>query len=309
MLDPLYHLLLVAEHGSFTEAARRAHLSQPALSASIKKLEESLGAPLLHRLPRGATPTAAGLALIPHAKAALGAVQAGRQAVRALQGLERGQVRIAAGATACTYLLPQVLAAFHAQYPAITLRVRETWTPRINDAVRDGEVDLGITQGAPEALPGRAWLKDRLAVVAAPSLASRLPKGQIPSGTPLITFAPGAAMRGLSDRFLPHCEVVVELGSIAAVKGHVRAGLGIALLSQVAVETDLRLGRLTALDHAALPQARQLSVVHMGLDRLPPAGRALLTLLHAWEGAEGPSAQEEEHPEAHEEHGDGHGQH
>lgn len=283
MLDPLHHLLLVAEHGSFTEAARRAHLSQPALSASIKKLEDSLGALLLHRLPRGAKPTAAGLALIPHAKAALGAVASGRQAVRALQGLERGQVRIAAGATACTYLLPQVLAEFHRRYPAITLRVRETWTPRINDAVRDGEVDLGITQGPPGELPGVPWLEDRLSLVAAPSLAQRLEKGPIRAGTPLITFAPGAAMRGLSDRYLPQAEVVVELGSIAAVKGHVRAGLGVALLSHVAVETDLSMGRLVALDGAGLPVSRQLSVVHMGKERLPPAGLALLELLQGWE--------------------------
>lgn len=286
MLDPLHHLLLVAEHGSFTEAARRAHLSQPALSASIKKLEDALGAPLLHRLPRGAKPTAAGLALLPHARAALGAVASGRQAVRALQGLERGQVRIAAGATACTYLLPAVLAEFHRRHPAITLRVRETWTPRINDAVRDGEVDLGITQGLPGDLPGVPWMQDELSLVAAPGLALGLPKGPIRAGTPLITFAPGAAMRGLSDRYLPQAEVVVELGSIAAVKGHVRAGLGVALLSHVAVETDLAMGRLVALEAGGFPESRQLSVVHMGTERLPPAGLALLELLTCWPAIE-----------------------
>ncbi|MFT5584620.1 MAG: DNA-binding transcriptional LysR family regulator [Cognaticolwellia sp.] len=282
MLDPLHHLLLVAEHGSFTEAARRAHLSQPALSASIKKLEDALGAPLLHRLPRGAKPTAAGLVLLPHARAALGAVASGRQAVRALQGLERGQVRIAAGATACTYLLPDVLAEFHRRHPAITLRVRETWTPRINEAVRDGEVDLGITQGLPGDLPGVPWMLDKLSLVAAPSLASRLKKGHIQAGTPLITFALGAAMRSLSDRYLPQAEVIVELGSIAAVKGHVRAGLGVALLSHVAVATDLAMGRLVALESGQLPESRQLSVVHMGAERLPPAGLALLELLKIW---------------------------
>ncbi|MED5374533.1 MAG: LysR family transcriptional regulator [Myxococcota bacterium] len=278
MFDPLRHFLLVVEHGSFTEAARRAHLSQPALSASIKKLEERMGAPLLHRLPRGAEPTAAGLALIPHARGALAAVASGKQAVRALEGLEQGQVRIAGGATACTYLLPTALARFHDLHPGVTLRLRETWTPRIAEAVRTGEVDLGIVQGeSTHGLDGEYWGEDELCLVAAPALAASLGGGDPPAGTPLITFAEGAAMRGLSDRHLPDCEVIVELGSIAAVKGHVRAGLGVALLSHVAVATDLELGRLVRIP-MALP-ARSLSIVHLGPDRLPPAGRALLALL------------------------------
>src|SRR5688500_19749950 len=81
MLDGMRHFLAIVETGTFTEAARRVHLSQPALSASIRRLEDALGAPLLLRGRTGAEPTAAGHALIPRARAALGAVEEARRAV------------------------------------------------------------------------------------------------------------------------------------------------------------------------------------------------------------------------------------
>ena len=280
MLDSLHHLLLIAEHGSFHEAARRAHLSQPALSASIQRLEEAMGARLLHRHARGARLSAAGEALQPHARAALAAVASGRQAVAEMQGLARGRVRIGGGATACTYLLPPVLTAFHQDFPAIDLRLRETFTPAVRAGVAQGELDLGIAEAGGAPIPGlveEAWTTDALVLVASPSLAVRLARqgDRLAPGTPTVTFSAGAALRELLDATLPDLDVVIELGSIAAVKGHCRAGLGVALLSRVAVAVDLELGRLVELADARLPAVRSLVLVHPGLDRLPPAARVL----------------------------------
>ena len=84
MLDELRHLLLIVEHRTFTAAARHAHLSQPALSASVRRLEEELGARLLDRGRHGATLTAEGEALLPRAQAALAAFEDGRRAVEVL---------------------------------------------------------------------------------------------------------------------------------------------------------------------------------------------------------------------------------
>src|SRR5690606_37808151 len=121
MLEPLRHLLLIVEHGTFTAAAREAHLSQPALSASIARLEGEIGATLLDRGRHGATLTAAGEALVPHARAALAAVDDGRAAVAEVTGLRRGEVSIGAGATVATYLLPEPLAAFRRAHPGVTI--------------------------------------------------------------------------------------------------------------------------------------------------------------------------------------------
>src|SRR5436190_6425544 len=108
-MTELRHFLLIADHGTFTEAARRAHLSLPALSAAIRRLEDELGARLLHRGPGGAALTAAGEALVPRARAALAAIEDGRRAVAEVTGLHTGEVRLGAGATATPYRLPALL--------------------------------------------------------------------------------------------------------------------------------------------------------------------------------------------------------
>src|SRR5690242_13497579 len=105
MLDELQHFVLIAGHGTFTEAARQAHLSQPALSASIARLEDFVGARLFHRGAGGTRLSAAGEALLPRARAALAAVAEGKRAVGEVLGLAAGEVRLGGGATACTYFL------------------------------------------------------------------------------------------------------------------------------------------------------------------------------------------------------------
>ena len=286
MLDRLHHLIQVAETGSFTAAARAVHLTQPALSASIARLEDDLGARLLNRHARGATPTAAGAALLPHARAAVAAVEAGARAVAEVAGLARGRVRIGGGATACTHLLPPVLARFHADHPGIDLRVRETYTPAIRAEVADGSLDLGIAQAGdadPDGLTEWPWVRDRLVLVAAPGLAARLRTvgGQLAAGTPVVAFPSGASLRRLLDATLPDAEVAVELASIAAVKGHARAGLGVALLSWRACAVDLERGALVEVTDRRAPAARDLVIVHADPARLPPAARALLTALQS----------------------------
>jgi DNA-binding transcriptional LysR family regulator len=267
MLDALRHFLLIAEHGTFTRAARRAHLSQPALTASIHRLEQVVGARLLHRGRGGATLTAAGDALAPRARAALAAVADGLRAVAEIEGLRSGEVRLGAGATACTYLLPVVLAEFRRRHPGVSFLLREATTGQVMDALQAGELDLGVVSHA----SGEPWFDDHLILVAAPGVEA--------AGAPFVTFAKGSTTRELLDRHFPGAAVVMELGSIAAVKGNVRAGIGVALVSRHAVETDLALGRLVEVPDPSTPILRRMHVVHRGVDRLPPAAAALRLLL------------------------------
>lgn len=283
MLDSLRHFILVCETGSFTAAARAAHLTQPAVSASIARLEDDLGARLLDRLPRGARPTAAGAALLPQARATLAGAEACRRAVSEVAGLAAGEVRIGGGAVAVDHLLPPLLAAFRRRWPGVRLRVREVFTPSVPDRVRSGALDLGIAEGAPSGLTAETWRRDRLMLVAAPDL--DLPVD--PLDAPVVTFPPGSSLRAASDRALPGAEVAVELASVAAVLGHVRAGLGIALLSETAAVPDLTAGRLVQLHAGAPLPVRTLTLVHRGEERLPPAAAALRTLLLAGESATG----------------------
>jgi DNA-binding transcriptional LysR family regulator len=274
MLDELRHFLLVADHGTFTEAARRAHLSQPALSASIHRLENQVGARLFHRGAGGTRLTPAGQALVPRARAALAAVDEGRRAVAEIAGLQAGEVRLAGGATACTYYLPPVLTAFRREHPNLVLKLRETTSAVAEEALEAGELDLAIIT-SPRAEP---WIVDQLILVAAPGF--DLSAGV--ARAPMITFPPGASTREALVRHFPDAPIVMELSGIAAVKAFVRARVGVALVSRAAVESELGRGALVEVRHKATPIARPIGLVHLGTARLAPAAAALRERLLAY---------------------------
>jgi DNA-binding transcriptional LysR family regulator len=275
MLDSLKHFLLIVEHGTFTEAAKHAFLTQPSLSASIRRLEDQLGAPLLHRLPRGAAPTAAGQALIPRAKAALGAVADARRAVAEVMGLQRGEVRIGAGSIAVSHLLPDLLASFRIVHPELIVRVRESYTPGVAPLVRSGELDLGISQ-----LPVQGHFEslclDEYVLVCRPDRVDDVWDGQrLRVGAPTITFGRSAALRRALDANFSDLDLIIELGSVTAIQSFVAAGMGVALLSRRAVQHDLENGKLSELTDPRLPPPRALVLVHAGVERLSPAALAL----------------------------------
>lgn len=267
MHDELRHFLLVLEHGTLTAAARQAHLSQPALTASIQRLEAAFEAKLLHRGRRGAEPTAAGRALLPHARAALTAVRDGRRAVAEVMGLEGGEVRLGGGATACTYLLPDALARFRARHPRVRLSLREGYPDGLRAELRAGALDMAVVTGE----GGETWMHDALILVAAP--------GVEPAGAPFVTLRSGSSTRALLERHFPEARVSMELGGISAVKGNVRAGIGVALISRAAVRYDLEVGRLVRVPHPATPIRRRVALLHRGLERLSPAAAALREML------------------------------
>lgn len=277
MLRELEHFLAIAGAGSFTAAARLVHLSQPALTASVHRLEDAVGARLLLRGRHGAELTAAGQAFLPRARATLAAFSDGQRAVAELLGLSAGTVRLGGGATACTYLLPPLLAKFRKRRPAIGLMLREDTTAELEAAVAAGELDLAIiTLGKRQRFDERLQrfgrhTDDELIVVAAPET----------EPTAWITFTAGSPTRALLLERVPRAELVMELSSIAAVKGNVRAGIGQALISRAAVAADLAAGSLLEVPQRWTPVRRRLGILHRGRERLPPAALALLELLAA----------------------------
>lgn len=294
MLEPLRHFVLVAQHGTYTAAARHAHVTQPALTASIQRLEAQMGARLLDRGQGGASLTAAGDALLPRARAALAAVDEGRRAVAEVMGLAAGSVRVGAGATVCTYYLPRTLARFRAQHPAVQILLREASPSELLDALEAGDLDIVILARLPGArstkrrsavpmgpdllraarsgLAREKWIDDELVLVGAPGLVDT-------GAAPIVTFSRGATTRILTDHYFPDRSIAMELGSIAAVKANARAGVGVALVSRRAIERDVATKQLEVIPSDRTPIVRPLYLVHRGRDRLPPAASALHKML------------------------------
>jgi DNA-binding transcriptional LysR family regulator len=264
MLDALRHLALIVEHGTFREAARHAHLTQPALTAAIQRLEADIGTPLLVRGRRGAQATRAGTALLAHATRALADLERGRTAALEAAGIEAATVRLAAGATVSTYVLPGVVARFVKTYPRVTLSLRELPSDDAERAFEKHEVDLAIVSGK----TGRAWLADELVLVASPNARP---------DAPMLAFPRGAGSRDIVDRYFPEHLIAMELGSVAALLAHARAGAGVALVSRFALDEDLR--GLRVVPDRRTPVRRRLRILHGRPPSMSRAARALLAEL------------------------------
>ena len=286
-LDQLDTFAVVGELGSFSAAAARLNLTQPAVSFQIRQLERRLGLRLIERTGRRARPTAAGLDLLPHVKridaAATGAVEA---MAYHTQGIA-GRVRLGTGATACIYLLPPLLSELRRRLPLLEIVVRTGNSPDILRAVEDNTLDVGLVT---LPAPGRVFAVDRLlddeiVAVFPPGVAP--PPSVSPAALaelPVLLYEPGGHARRVIDDWFARdgiaAKPVMELGSIEAIKQLVAAGLGCGLLPRMAAGqgADVAVRSLTPRLH------REIGLV-MRRDKVPDRGlRELVRSLTALKG-------------------------
>jgi DNA-binding transcriptional LysR family regulator len=244
-LDYLRTFLDVIELGSFSAAAERLSLTQPAVSLQIRQIEKRLGVRLIERIGRRARPTAAGVELAGYANAidrqAADAVEAvGRHASGAI-----GRVRIGTGATACIFLLPPLLKDLRRRFPSLQVTVSTGNTADFVKAVADNSIDVALVTmpAAGRMLEITPVLDDEFVAIAPASM--RLPQrltAQALSAFPVLLFEPEGNTRRIADEWFRRNGVdlkpVMALGSVEAIKELVRAGLGCAVLPAMAVQHE-----------------------------------------------------------------------
>jgi DNA-binding transcriptional LysR family regulator len=297
-LSPLRSFLAVAREGHVTRAARQLHLTQPAVSAQLARLEGELGIALFHRTPKGMVLTEAGRTLHHYVQDALVRLDDGQRALEELAGLARGELAVGGGATATTYLLPPLLREFHEGYPAIRLYVREQGSRGVVGAVLGGDLDIGFVTWPPDSpldavaagrLSVTEWVTDELVLLWPPGHPCH-GRGSFEwaelKGQPLVLFEAGTAVRAVIDEALGGAgvepNIVMELRSIESIKQMVAQGIGAGFVSRFALAPELGVGAPTV---GARPVEgglhRTIAMVHRS-DRTPsPAGRAFLRLARA----------------------------
>ncbi|MEU1163761.1 LysR family transcriptional regulator [Streptomyces sp. NPDC005921] len=198
----LQYFLAVAEERSFTRAAARCHVAQPAISQQIRALERELGEALFERDSRTVRLSAAGEALLPHARAATAAVAAAKAEFAARSGLLTGNLALGAADGVEHSGLPARLGAFHRQYPGVSVHLVDGTSASLVPQVRQGSLDAAFVAVPPGGLdPGfghRVLVRDEIvAVVAADRPQARRPALALPelAGTPLITYGPDSGLR------------------------------------------------------------------------------------------------------------------
>lgn len=252
----------VVELKSFSRAAEQLLLSQPTVSEHVRSLEDELGQRLLDRLGRVVEPTPVGLVLYGYVRRILGLRAEAVEAVAQFGNRLVGRITVGAGTIPGTYVLPELIGRFRRRYPSIKATLQISSSQIVADAVLAGDLELGVV-GAKWVQKRLHWTKlfsDELTLVI-PSDHRWASKESVTMAElvkePFVMREPGSGTRrvfahilvkyGISEGDL---QEVAEMGSTAAIKEAVKAGMGISVLSRCAVQDELECGRLKVLSLA-----------------------------------------------------------
>ncbi len=280
----------VAEAGSITRGAERAHLALAAASTRIRDMEGAIGSPLLSRGRQGVTLTQAGRALLVHARAILAQRDRMEADLGAYAGGAGGELRILSNTNAILEFLPEALGSFLAAHPRLSLDIEERLSDEIVGLVAEGVASLGIVAATVETagLETFPFRQDRFVVVAQ--------AGHPIADRPDVAFSEvlafdhvgldraSALQRFLSTRAAREGRPIrlrVQLRSFDGICRLVEAGVGIGIVPET---TARRAARTMALATVALADAwavRDLTIVVRTYADLPPIARLLVDHLRA----------------------------
>lgn len=279
---------VVAEAGSLGRAAMDLHLTQPALSRSIRRLEDSVGAPLFERHTKGMLLTDIGRALLPHAKLLQHNARVAREEIDAMRGLAKGTIRVGAIASISSVVLPDVLSSVLARWPGLHVQaVEDIWNNLAQSLVR-GEVDLVLSVEVPDteeivSIKDCHW-GDTSGVVAAAahplrqksglSLADihREPWAFVPKGTePYENLQRLFAAQGLG---MPN--IVVETRSVAVLKRLVAESGFLSWLPEPLYRAERQAYDIQSLSIKELTDTRKLTAFRRRAGVLPGPSVKLL---------------------------------
>lgn len=277
---------VVREEG-FTRAAKVVHLSQPAVSIQVKRLEERVGLPLLEQVGNRTYPTEAGKAVYQASLDIHARLETLAESIDALRGEVGGTLNIIA-VTSATYFLMQLVSDFLERYPSVEPRLRVTNKEAVYRSLAAHQDDVFVMGALPDGIQVEAvpFLENVLGIVAKPDHPLVGQRG-IPmralSEERVLLREEGSGSRRVLERLLATRGIqprsTLELSGDEAVKQGVLAGLGIASLSLHKLHLDIEAGRLVVLDVEGFPLRRRWHVVTRKRRRLPRAAAAFVDFL------------------------------
>ena len=251
----LRSFLAVVRTGSVTAAAEELVVSQPSVSAAVSALSRELGVELTERVGRNVRPSPAGKVFASYAADVVGLLDQGARAASETAQEALTELRIGAVTTAGEHIAPQLMQAFAALHPEVTLTVDVGNRARVFERLRAHRSDVAIGGRPPdEGLVGERFLDNPIVVVTAPDdpLAKRrrVPVEELGS-RPWLLREEGSGTRSMTEEFLAGHDLhppIRTLGSNGAIKQAARAGLGVSLQSRLATHLEVELGLLGTVD-------------------------------------------------------------
>jgi DNA-binding transcriptional LysR family regulator len=284
-LDRLTTFQAASADLNFTQAARRLHLSQPAVSQQIRELEEDLGVTLFERRGRGLLLTPAGERLRMLTQPVLRELNHIRTEMATFGEVPQGVLRVGASNTPGIYLLPYALGKFSTLFPGVRLTMQVADVESVLQAMHSGDLDLALVEEDPSAGRLRGWekvalLEDELVLITPPDhpwaargaiALTELPEAAFIFRPPLSETRQliqdrlaeaGLDPERLSTRF--------ELGNTEGLKRAVMAGLGVGFVSRFATGMERRAGLLAEVAVPGFRITRTLWLIRPTAERLAP---------------------------------------
>ncbi|TRM11923.1 LysR family transcriptional regulator [Lentibacillus cibarius] len=268
----LHVFITVAERQNFSRAAEALHMTQPAVSQYIRTFEDNIGVRLLERTNKYVRLNKAGEIVYHHAKEIVSLYTRMQNLVDDLTNKASGSLSIGASYTFGEYVLPHIIAKMQQTYPEVQPTVTIGNTAEIADAVIRHQLDVGIVEGhfkKEQQLKIEPFAEDDMVIVAAPDhpLAARndnVAMEELEDETWILREFGSGTREAADSVFQRHNmspDKIMNIGSTQPIKEAVKAGLGISLLSQWAIQEELQHGDLQIVEVTGLPYRRRFSIL------------------------------------------------
>ena len=277
-LMKLEAFLYAAENLSFSEAARKMHLSQPTISHHLKILEHDFGVELFDRSGQALHLTEAGRLLVPWARKLIRESIEMQEMMASLQDKIIGHLRIACSTTSGKYILPQLAARFHNRYPWVQVTILSCTQEHVVPRLLEEEANIGVLsrEAFEEGLESQEFFTDHIILI--------VPRGHPWSirlsiepadliGAPLIIREPTSGTRrvtltelGKHDIHLENLNIFLEVGNAEAIVETVAAGFGVSFVSRLAAAQALQTKQVVEIPIAGVDLQRKIYMVRRALE-------------------------------------------
>ncbi|HEY8965267.1 MAG TPA: LysR family transcriptional regulator [Candidatus Methylacidiphilales bacterium] len=260
----------LARTGSFTRTGRELHLSQSAVSHSLKALEEDLKCRLFERTGRSVRLTSAGEELLVHAERIVAEMATARERLGQLNRWGHGRIQVGVTTTACQYILPAVLREFKESFPHCAVQIEPGDTAALLDYLREGRIDFALGLEPPDkgAAEFRPLFVDELVGVVGPlhpwAATGQLDRATLAEQRFILYSKKSYVIALIEDYFRAEklsLPVSMELGSVEAIKELVKLGLGVGILAPWALRKELAEGSLIAVSLGKRRLRRQWGIL------------------------------------------------
>lgn len=285
--DQLNIFLEVARHSSFSRAAQKCFRSQPAISASIKSLEDELGVKLFDRGGGKVSLTAPGKAFLNFAEELLDIKRRAMTAVTEMERVPRGEIIVGANEGTCLHVLPEVFAQFKRQYPNVSVSVSRSERVKIIEQVLENMLDFGIVSAPVEdpRLKVLAIHRDELVLITPPEhpllRGKRSATLEEISAYPLLLPKVGRTRDAIEEAFYQQNlkpNVSMELESSEVLKRFVAAAVGIGFIARSNVNGDVKARTLAAIPLDGVSIRRDLALIYRKDKHLSRAAQAFIEI-------------------------------